>query len=560
MMRFGCTLLALSAAVAAMGCRVPPRDSSRGPGPQVQASTTRAGQAPAVPSTPDARPQDQASAAGQGDAPAVLPLWQIPTQLSYQGPPLPADVQESIALYQPYLDQYAWQLFIALNWPACPADSKDPDCMPGEPDTRKWIGSGGDGPTVWEQWSNADEVFRPNGAEPLPWGARGIQGTCKNDKTMNMTARGRPLLTMNDSSRSGHNNVLRDALYAQDHNLGFGATGPLIDQNRRWARFEAYINKAAYDYIVSNKLYSKGGQEEFAKSGRKVNFPPNADKRDVSIEIKVVWKILGEKDRKANYHTTEAWFVDKSRNCQSYTVGLVAMHITTKDQRNPARVWATFEHVDNLCREKFVKLENAASSNRYGYAYVDGSFCSAKCRTEPLKPGCVPNRPPSKPWNPPVDPIAPGAQPPTQVVRERPLPLTSIQISSLMATFLSSMSTSSVWKNYELVGTQWVMPIVSNLNNSPSFRPVNPGDRSSAPQYIPRIKGEQRCSEDPLLLGRDPACLGLIIPPILANTLIETYEQTSSSCLGCHAEAKTSANEDADFSFLLERAWRVPPQ
>lgn len=525
-MRLDRTTLVMSAVVAAVGCREAPVKSSVG-----------------------VRPPPQPSADVAGEMPEVPPLWQIPTQVSYSGPPLPAEVQEGIALYQPYFDQYAWQLFIALNWPACPKNSEDPNCRPGEPDTRRWIGSGGDAPTVWEQWSSADEVFRPGGAEPRPWGARGTSEVCKNHEELGVRASAMPLLTMDDGSLS------LDALRRhtpREHHAGLDPTppaaGPLIDQKGRWARFEVYINKTAYDYIVDNKLYSKAGQKAFVADKKQVAFPPTTNKDDdpISIEVKVAWKAVDDHEKK-RYHTTEAVFVDGSGNCRTRTIGLVAMHIMAKIARNPTRIWATFEHVDNHCREEWLTR---------GYAYVGGSFCNRDCRDKPADPACVPNRPPEKPWNPPADPAEPGDRPPTQVVRERPLPLTSIQINSLMAAFLSSTSTRaapSVWSNYELVGTQWVMPIVSNLNKSRSYRPIVPGAKP-APQYIPRFQREQACSENPYLLGDSDSCLGLIVPPILANSIIETYEQKSSSCLGCHAEAKTSAGSSADYAFILERA------
>src|SRR5213075_1028400 len=63
------------------------------------------------------------------------------------------------ALLQP--DQYAWRLFVALNWPANAAN-RVPD--PGKP-------FGAPGPVVWETWRNVrpeapGAVFPPNGSDP----------------------------------------------------------------------------------------------------------------------------------------------------------------------------------------------------------------------------------------------------------------------------------------------------------------------------------------------------------------------------------------------------------
>ena len=476
-------------------------------------------------------------------APVGPPLWQVPTEVAFQGPPLPEDTQQGIALYQPYLDQYSWQLFMAVNWPACTPGSKDAACAPGEPDRRQWIGgsANGDAPTVWEQWSNADEVFLPGGAAPLPWGSRDVPPACKEE------AKGKPVFTPADHSFTAHN--LTNVPVAESE------SGPVIDQKGRWTRVETYLNKATYDYVVKNTLYSKAGQEIFAKrpidsevAFSPVYTPPPEKFVDVpvTIELKAVWRVLDEAEQKARrYHTAQALYVDRAGKCQPMVVGLASMHLSAKLGRNPTRVWATFEHADNLCREQY-------KQDYTGYEYVSGAFCNSRCRLEPSTPGCTPNKLPPKPWRAPEPPTAAGKDPPTQVVRDKPLPLGSIQINSLMATFLASISPNSVWANYQLVGTQWVMPIIPNVNNG-IYRQAIP-DSAPAPQYIPRIEGEKRCNMNSYLLGNDPKCLGLIVPTILANTLVETYNQPASSCTGCHQTAKTAAGKSADFSFALSRA------
>ena len=40
-------------------------------------------------------------------------------------------------------------------------------------------------------------------------------------------------------------------------------TGPIIDQNGVFTRFEILVNKTMFDYILSNSLYSKAGQKAF---------------------------------------------------------------------------------------------------------------------------------------------------------------------------------------------------------------------------------------------------------------------------------------------------------
>ena len=218
------------------------------------------------------------------------------------------------------------------------------------------------------------------------------------------------------------------------------------------------------------------------------------------------------------------------------------MHIMTKTPLTRARVWSTFEHVDNLCHY----VQNA---DKTGYTWKSGGFCNEACMKDPTKPGCAPNvAPPRGEWTPPARPTEPGKAAPTQVTRVRPFPVGSDQINSLMKSFLGGVSEESVWKNYELVGTQWSMPIVGDLNDSKLRQDLNIQHSGPAPQYYTPLPNSFKDSKD------EYNTLGLVVPPFLANSLIETYNQAGSSCLGCHQRAKMTDKTSADFSWLLFRA------
>ena len=57
-------------------------------------------------------------------------------------------------------DCLAWQDFIYFMWPAMYGQS-------GAPNPNAKFGGGG--PTVWETFKTADDVFLPNGQFPGPW-------------------------------------------------------------------------------------------------------------------------------------------------------------------------------------------------------------------------------------------------------------------------------------------------------------------------------------------------------------------------------------------------------
>ena len=89
-----------------------------------------------------------------------------PTKLSSVMPPdAPANPPFSfgaIAAFQRKLDIFAWQEFIAMNWPAA---------RPGIP-SQKSIGGNvtGDNGTVWETYISPSQVFQPGAKTPPPWG------------------------------------------------------------------------------------------------------------------------------------------------------------------------------------------------------------------------------------------------------------------------------------------------------------------------------------------------------------------------------------------------------
>lgn len=93
---------------------------------------------------------------------------------------------------------------------------------------------------------------------------------------------------------------------------------------------EVRMNRAAFDYIVASNLWNKQGQIAWFNNKKPVSFPKEA------IEIKAQWKPISDWE-KSRYH----WNVDGGKN----TLGLMALHITTKDL--PNWFWATFEQVDN---------------------------------------------------------------------------------------------------------------------------------------------------------------------------------------------------------------------
>lgn len=371
-------------------------------------------------------------------------------------------------------DRFSWESFVALNW---------------SPDNSGTIGQNGDNATVWETYKNVYDVFLPYGKDPGPWNTPAqVPDACKGYEGMVISQVGKTpdLLTGDEQPFK---------------------TGPLIDQNGVYTRFQIVINEEMFDYIRENQLYSFDAQQKFKQPAV---FPEGNMKKQVwgAIMIKSSWKVLGEGDDASRFHTTKALvYTPASENpvvpesCTEQTVGLVGLHIGTKTEICPQWIWSTFEQVDNA--PTFGDKKDKA---HYNY-YKNGA------------PTAI-NEAPARPWNP----NTPG-QTPTQVERLTPIFKGTVALNKEYQQALRDVNPASVWQYYELVGTQW---------------PVTPED-------LP---------------------LGNPFPEFLANATLETYVQgivkngevelvpnVSSSCMHCHNGATMKANGYAsDFTFLLERA------
>jgi len=387
-------------------------------------------------------------------------------------------------------DFYSWLTFLALNSP------RDGKTIIG-----KGQRPGGDAPTVWQPWKSIDSVMRPDGSAPTPWGeSTPVPAAC-----VGIAGQADTVVSMVGKTP--------DVLSAISQPF---KTGPLIDQNGNYTRFDILVNHTMFDYIVSQKLYSKADQKGF---GGAVNFPdgslddpkppPNvatAPGTIGSIMIKVAWKIMGPSDSPARFHTITALIHTKpvagtgisiKESCHKAILGLVGMHIAHKIDGDPQWIWSSFEHVDNVPSRADVDAKHLAAR----YNYYDPT-----CKT------CKVNEPPPRPWDPNVQPFPDGYK--SQIARVIPLTPATMALNDGFHAILKG----TVWENYMLISTQW---------------PTK--------------------AKDPT----DPT--GVPAPQFLANTTAETYiqgtiPQSSSNCIQCHNHATTTTGKFSDFTFILENA------
>jgi hypothetical protein len=380
---------------------------------------------------------------------------------------------------QRLFDIFAWRAFISLNWPADRS---------GKADNNKTIADAG--PRVWEFWIEPSQIFKLDGSDPEPW-PKSVQEAS------------RPL----KRTKAAWTPTVR-----ADQNLQ-AFSGPLIDQNGKWVRYQVKINREEYDYIVENHLYNLDGQIEFSRE-KTANFPASdlqSGKRG-AIELKFAWKELGPNDIPSRYYVVEGEVKNNDTGkLEPRLLGLVGMHIAMRAKSSPQWIWATFEHVDNVNANE---LERGLTKNGETVA-VHPNF------NNPGAPTALPNILPAK--NAVLDPKsgaprqpATGETPnawfekttttPVQVTRVMPIPAATAALNREVQSILRNVGPKgSVFQYYELIGAQWpVFP------GSAAF----PSGNNSAPESI---------------VHKTP---GTMVPVYVANVTMETYFQSGAQPAG----------------------------
>jgi hypothetical protein len=202
-------------------------------------------------------------------------------------------------------DKFNWQLFTQINAPVAD-QTQIPNPHGGAPLTSNNV--------FWETWADDELTFPANPKISAPPVWPGAQPH---------SLRLRP--------------PVQQRLRRQFLMNANGGRVPLIEINAPGSE-EVRRNQAAFDFIVTNKLwYTQGLAAAFA-STKPISFPFNA------VEIKARWKQLGPNDDKTQYH----WNYDEQGN----VYGLIALHIISKAV--PNWTWATWEWVGNAGRGDYI--------------------------------------------------------------------------------------------------------------------------------------------------------------------------------------------------------------
>jgi len=413
---------------------------------------------------------------GTASATAAAPEPPPPTKspvIPYQVPDHPSAPPEVV---RPFFDSFSWQSFVALNWPAAVDSSSRP--VRGKADQEKTIGDIKP-PRVWESWKASWETFRKNGVAPSDWSSYDGGGPCSGERAGDKTLL---MVSKVGSVTDGINEAF---------------SGPLVDQNRNYARYEIRFNETQYNVIRTNQWYLRNKLP--TDRNNPVNFPSSVPGSYGAIEVKAAWReLVAGRDDLNRYYSVDGIIIEPGtpHTCRSAKLGLVGFHIASKV--NPFRewIWSTFEHVDNV-------PASYPPPAGVRYSFNDG-------RNVPPNPHGFDYQPANLPDGKPI----PKDPTPVQVSRVTPIP----KDTQTMNARYQDLLRGTVWQNYQLVATQW-------------------------PTTTGKFKVGGACPQD---------CDFPFPATAVANTTLETYLQPDN-CTRCHYMAAQT-----DFSFILKQA-AFPP-
>ncbi len=459
-------------------------------------------------------------------------------------------------------DNLAWQLFIAVNWPA------DPD-EPGYPDPSSELGaldSDGDShaKTVWLDYPTPEDVF-------------GVPSPCGDEaESLQMSSKVSDVF-LSKLPPLGAIGPLGGSIEA--------GGGTLIDQNGKIVYDDIRVNRTEWEFIVNQNDYWQTGsslddltpgltRDYSAAPGQTAGAFPAASTGDFSpadigsMEIKASWKQLSEDEIAGGTFYTRSFTVydpdaPAGEECQAETtMGLVGMHIVYQPALfgNPEWVWASFEHVGNV---PTAGINDGATSFSFNDPDCTPVKSAAECEDfdssedDRSEFRCCPNLKlyASTDEVPDEDAI------PTQVTR-----LTDPSVSTVLPTdcteyYLDAIDThfgsDNVWKNYFLVSTQW--PLRGSSTNFPFYEPSVEAtfpctmrntmmETFSVASAMPASNGCSLNADNPFCRACNGDCVATeeeAMTPCTDDAETPTQFVTAS-CIGCHT---MYAGQNSSFIF-----------
>jgi hypothetical protein len=384
-----------------------------------------------TPPTPGSLPSTAVGATPATSLSAQLPQGAACSPSLAVNSTLPTDTQIAA---QPEVNCFAWQSFIALNWPASPTQRGQPDTSKtaqdfGQPDDTSL--------TVWQSYKAPEDVFLPGAAAPQPWNTGDeIPPPCAEIARANNAPNVKVLQMI-----SKFDDFIPNTVQASGQIL--------VDQDSNMVWYEKRLNEKEFDYIVGNQLYNADIQATVAMSSG-IQLPVG------SIELKAAWRVLEGQPSEivSRYKTAQAILYNPSTNtCTPPTLmGLVGLHIIRKTNDMQQIMWSTFEQVDNL---------PGAPGATPPY-----SFNNPNCQSpDPCTPNATPLPTPIPPAQPTLEPV--------QVSRKFAISGDVQTLNSSAQQVIQQANPNSVWQYYQLIDVRWPQGSQSNLPGPKATVPIS---------------------------------------------------------------------------------------
>jgi hypothetical protein len=265
--------------------------------------------------------------------------------------------------------EFAWQEFIALNWPA-KAGQRD------TPDGGQNFGSGS-GPLVWQTFRSKVEIFNIIKDAPPGYSAS-APDLGYNTAPTDYYYRGRPVPncpTQTAPASPAWINLDETTQIELDQMF---AGGPAItdasNTSPQLIRFAVKANHVEYEYIANpkNQYYLPNNAQPARNNNIKAYTanppvaptPPFISFPAGTVEIKSAWRPLNSNDNPAHFHTQTVRFYENKGNHGTACYfeqqwGLIALHIIQKTPTAPAFIYATFEQAENIRQSNGTPVEDA---------------------------------------------------------------------------------------------------------------------------------------------------------------------------------------------------------
>ena len=310
----------------------------------------------------------------------------------------PADLAHTPTPNNKLVGCFAWQTLMALNFPADGGEQP--------------VGHGGEGPTVWESWLSADQVFPHPEAHACDEATEHFPGA---PEVLSMVTGLSDELEMSILDQAATEpgpdeaSVDRADVSCLDY--------VLLDRQTKPVWREVALDPTMASFIEQRGLDQQ--EHVFALDADTFEFPVG------STSVKAAWKVFNpELDSPDEFYVRDV-LVDNGETCVPRRVALVALHLAKKTPNFRGWIWMTFE-----------QRSNAPERGRPSELEEPWTFFEPGSEGEPNVP-CL-------------EGLVCG---PTQLIRLQQVDKRTHAVNDY---WWQQLGDESVWRHYALVGTQWL--------------------------------------------------------------------------------------------------------